>query len=55
MKWLISAVVLIALALSASAEKARYDNYRIYSVDIANELQLKVLKELSETSDSVSL
>lgn len=54
MKWLISSVVLIALALSASAEKARFDNYRIYSVDVASEMQLKVLKELSETSDSVS-
>lgn len=55
MKFIVSAVILVALALSASAERARFDNYRIYSVAIENKMQLQVLKELSETSDSVSL
>lgn len=36
------------------AEKARFDNYRVYHVAIENEIQLRALKELSENSDSVS-
>lgn len=38
----------------AFAEKARYDNYRVYHVAIENDVQLKALIELSEVSDSVS-
>lgn len=48
-------IVLAAFILSASADPARYDNYRLYSVSVENNLQIKVLKELSETSDSVKL
>lgn len=39
----------------STAEKARYDFYRVYHIAIENELQLRVLKELSEISDSVRI
>lgn len=54
MKQAIFAVVAIVTVLVASAEKARFDNYRVYSISVENELQLRVLRELGETSDSVS-
>jgi hypothetical protein len=50
-------VVFLHLSLSAclaAADKARFDNYRVYSVAIETEEQLKVLREIEETSDSVS-
>ena len=37
----------------ACAEKARYDNYRVYSVYIENEEQLKVLRELEIHPDGI--
>jgi carboxypeptidase A len=37
---------------SATAEKSRFDNYRVYRISVENELHLRVLQELSETSDS---
>lgn len=52
---LLTFIALIICALSVSADKARFDNYRVYSISVKNELQLKVLKELYESSDSVSL
>lgn len=45
-------VVLISLE-SISAEKARFDNYRIYSIEIANEDQLKVLQQLENHQDGL--
>lgn len=54
MKFTLSIAVLILSAVTANCEKARYDNYRVYRVVVESELQLKVLKELSEVSDSVS-
>lgn len=49
------AVVITALAvICVTSEKARFDNYRVYRVDVQNKLQLNVLRELSETSDSVN-
>lgn len=54
MKWMLNLVFLVFTVLSVNAEKARYDNYRVYSIEVDNDLQLRVLKELSETSDSVS-
>lgn len=47
-------VLLIALsASSAWSEKARFDNYRVYTVEIDTHDQLSVLRQISETSDSV--
>lgn len=47
-------VALIAATVAVSSDKSRFDNYRFYSVNIENEVQLKALRELSEVSDSVS-
>lgn len=45
MKFLLGIIFLAALAL-ASAEKARFDNYKVYKVHIENEKQLDVLKQM---------
>lgn len=42
-------------ALLVSAEQARFDNYRILSVKLANEQQRIFLNELAEESDSVEI
>lgn len=47
------AIFLIYLSTSF-ADKARFDNYRVYNIRIENQLQLRVLKELSDVSDSVN-
>lgn len=39
--------VVIFLAFS-NAEKARFDNYKVFSVEVSNEEQLKVLREMEE-------
>lgn len=50
-------VVLFALAsiavLSVSAEKVRFDNYSVISVNVGNERQLQFLEQLEASSDSV--
>lgn len=50
-------VILLALAgvasLSASAEKVRFDNYRVISVKVGNEGQKQLLDELEVTTDSL--
>jgi len=38
--------------VATHAEKARFDNYRIYRIQLENEDQLKALRQLAETSDS---
>lgn len=43
--------VFIACFTAALGEKARYDNYRVYSVNVENEEQLKVLNELEAYPD----
>lgn len=47
-------ICLAFLFLSVGAEKARFDNYRLYSVQIENESQYEALKYLEENSDSVN-
>lgn len=50
-------VVLFALVsvavLSVSAEKVRFDNYRVISVNVGDERQLQFLEKLEASSDSV--
>lgn len=53
MKLKFAAAILLLSVLSVSADKARFDNYRVYVVDVETQDQLSVLRELSETSDSV--
>ena len=43
------------LLITAFAEKARFDNYRVYRIQLENEDQLNALRQLAETSDSVNL
>jgi carboxypeptidase A len=45
-------ICLAFLFLSAGAEKARFDNYRLYSVQIENQDQYEAMKYLEEHSDS---
>jgi hypothetical protein len=40
--------------VASHAEKARFDNYRVYEVSIENSDQLKALRQLADTSDSVN-
>lgn len=53
MKLLIGTLLLALSALAVSAEKARFDNYRVYRINVDTHDQLTVLSELSTTSDSV--
>lgn len=47
-------VVLIGLVAGVSCgEKARFDNYRVYSVPIHNEDQLRLLQEIDENPNGV--
>lgn len=36
------------------SEKARYDNYRVYELFIANQNQLELVKEIQSHPDGVS-
>lgn len=48
-------VVLLAVIAIASAEQARFDNYRVYTVNIGNEKQLDILKEIENYPAGVSI
>lgn len=43
--------IFIACFVVALGEKARFDNYRVYSINVENEAQLKVLHELEAYPD----
>lgn len=45
-------ICLAFLFLTVGAEKARFDNYRVYSVEIENQIQYEAMKYLDENSDS---
>lgn len=54
---LLQIVLVCALATSASVvavEKLRFDNHRVYNIDIQNAEQLKTLQQLELNSDGVS-
>lgn len=51
---LLGSVILFSCVLVILAEKARYDHYRIYSVEIENGEQLKVLQEVENHHDGIS-
>lgn len=53
MKWLSGFVIVLTIAL-ALAEQARYDNYRVYTLNIGNEIQLNTLKQIENNPDGVS-
>lgn len=51
----IFAAILIFIVLSVvAAEKARFDNYRVYSIEIKNGEQLQVIQQLENHPDGVS-
>lgn len=48
-------VILFAFVFAVTAvEKARYDNYRVYSIFVENQEQLNLLKEIENNPDGVS-
>lgn len=52
MKAIIFIVLLVFVVLSLS-EKARFDNYRVYSIEVETDEQLKVLKEIENQQDGL--
>ena len=53
MNLLTLATVFVSL-VTALAEKARFDDYRVYSIEVENEQQLKVLKKFEDGLDGIS-
>lgn len=53
MKSLVLAVVAVYFVGAVLGDKARFDHYRIYSVNVENDVQLMVLRELELTADGV--
>ena len=54
MKLKIISIFLISLFFCGLAERARFDNYRVYEVNIDNEEHLNLLLEIENYSDAVS-
>lgn len=46
-------IFLVLFIASVCAEKARFDNYRLYGIQVENEEQYKMMKYIEENSDSV--
>lgn len=47
--------IFVACFAVVFAEKARFDNYRIYSVNIENDEQLNVLRDLQNYPDGITI
>lgn len=53
---ILSAILLVlAYATFATSEKARFDNYRVVSVKIADENQRLILQQFDDASDSIDI
>lgn len=48
MKSFVVAIVIACFAVTFGEERVRYDNFRIYSLNVTNEMQLKALQELED-------
>lgn len=46
-----SGIVLLLVVGVISAEKMRFDNHKVYKLDVVKEEQLDVLRQLEETPD----
>lgn len=46
-------IFLFAICAVNSLEKARYDNYRVYQIEIDDDKQLQLLKEIETYPDGV--
>lgn len=44
--------IVVLIAASSFAAKARYDNYKLYSMQLQNEEQAKVVVELEQNTDA---
>lgn len=51
---LLSVAIVFACFVAGFSEKARFDNYRVYSIDVENEQQLAVLKDFESGLDGIS-
>jgi hypothetical protein len=54
MKVQIIFLVFCAITVNAVIEKARFDNYRVYELNIENDDQLNLMKEIDNNPDGVS-
>lgn len=54
MKLLVISLSVLLVVLSGQAEKARYDNYRVYEIFVENEDQLELMKQIENYPDGVS-
>lgn len=46
-------ILMITAVTVIAAEKARFDNYRVYSIEIENEDQLQVLQQIENHQDGL--
>lgn len=53
MKSFVVGISIACFVVVALSEKLRYDNYRVYSLDVVNQEQLKVLNELEAHPDGI--
>jgi hypothetical protein len=51
---LVIALVLATIASCVIAEKARYDNYRVYDILIETQEQLQLMQQIENYPDGVS-
>lgn len=49
----IAIVILFARLSVIFGDKARFDNYRVYSIEIENEKQLELLQQIENNQDSL--
>lgn len=49
-----SLAILFACFAACLGEKARFDNYRVYSIEIENVQQLDILKQIENGQDGIS-
>lgn len=47
-------VIFLAGVGAVVGDKARFDHYRVYSIEIQNEQQLKVLQDLEDQQDGLT-
>lgn len=45
--------ILSIIVVAATCEQARYDNYRVYEIFIANKNQLELMREIQNHPDGV--
>lgn len=55
MKLLIFSLFALLCVFSVKAEKARFDNYRVYEILVENEQQLELMQEIENFPDGVRI